>query len=158
MRKRFWSWVLVMAVVFAAGGALAVAAVRNTPGRGATTVIKSREDQHVQAWIVVNSARYTLYIWAQGRSGHGSTHSDKNFAPLITRGRVVAARGSRVNGHKLGTRTLPNGERQVTYYGQPLYRYRGDREPGQANGEEKESGNGVWVLVQANGYGAVPVY
>jgi predicted lipoprotein with Yx(FWY)xxD motif len=56
-----------------------------------------------------------------------------------------------VNGRRLGTRRLSNGQHQVTYYGQPLYLYRGDRRPGQTNGEQRTTSRGAWFVIATNG-------
>ena len=48
-------------------------------------------------------------------------------------------------GH-LGTISGPGGARQVTYEGVPLYRFVGDRKPGQVNGNVKD-GFGQWWVV-----------
>jgi predicted lipoprotein with Yx(FWY)xxD motif len=48
------------------------------------------------------------------------------------------------------------GERVVTYYGDPLYRFRGDRKPGQTRGEGKADGNGGWYLISKIGQPVSP--
>jgi predicted lipoprotein with Yx(FWY)xxD motif len=127
--------------------------------RAPTTVVRSRVNSHVLARIVVDSSGYTLYAWLYGRGC--CTHSYPNFPNfrrLIARGQVIAAPGSKINDHKLGTRKLSNGRRQVTYYGQPLYLYDGDHEPGQANAEEKQQDNGIWQVVDVRGQPLHPPY
>ena len=78
---------------------------------------------------------------------HG--HSSSTWPPLTASGRVVAASGSQLNPSKLSTRRLSNGQHQVTYYGQPLYLYKGDRKPGSTKGENKNQGNGVWLVIES---------
>lgn len=149
----------VAAVLALAAAASATASGHRAPRRTATTVVRSRVNERAQARIVVNSGGYTLYAWGRGTASYGSAHDDPNFPPLIARGRVVAARGSKINGHKLRTVKLSGGQRQVTYYGERLYLYKGDLKPGQSNGEAKQSGTGAWLVVQASdGRPAGPVY
>jgi predicted lipoprotein with Yx(FWY)xxD motif len=150
---------------------IATAAIGLAAGSGATsalagsarpgsTVIKSQMNDSVQSRILVDSTGYTLYTWFHGGRSYGSTHDDPSFRPLIAHGRLVAARGSKIERRKLGTRKLPNGQRQVTYdQGEPLYLYHGDARPGQTNGERQQSGKGVWMAVQAtSGRYAFPTY
>lgn len=127
-------------------------------GRPATTVLRSRLNHHLGMRIVVNSSGHTLYFWSDSPRGYGSAQDNKSFPPLIAHGRVVAAQGSKINGHKLGTRKLSNGQRQVTYFGGPLYLYTGDHKPGQIDGERHRQDNGSWDAVLTIGHVAVPIY
>jgi predicted lipoprotein with Yx(FWY)xxD motif len=115
-----------------------------------TTTIRSTNNVKYGR-MLVGPARYSLYVFAKGTSSVGSAHSSPNWPPEIASGRVVAAKGSQVKQSKLGTRKLSNGKHQVTYYGQPLYLYKGDKRPGQTKGEDKFSGQGAWFLVSTTG-------
>jgi predicted lipoprotein with Yx(FWY)xxD motif len=54
--------------------------------------------------------------------------------------------GAKATGLKgLGTVKDPNGTRQVTYHGYPLYRYTGDTAPGQVHGQGLD---GAWFAVK----------
>ena len=72
---------------------------------------------------------------------------------MIAQGKVVAASGSQLNASKLSTRKLSSGQHQVTYYGHPLYLYKGDKKPGQTNGEGKYAGSGAWFAINQYGRG-----
>ena len=48
----------------------------------------------------------------------------------------------------LSTISRPDGGRQVTYNGMPLYTYSGDAAPGEANGQAIDN---VWFAVTPNG-------
>lgn len=146
---------LIALVAWALAGFGASVALAGS-ARPATTVLKTRS--RLAARVVVDSGEYTLYAWVRGTNSYGSAHNDPGFRPLIAHGRVVAAPGSKINGTKLGTRTLANGQRQVTYHHEPLYLYNGDTKPNQTNGENKPSGNSAWFVVQYNGRPAPPVY
>jgi predicted lipoprotein with Yx(FWY)xxD motif len=147
---------LIAAAAIALGAGCEATAAIAGPGRPVTTVVKSRSVLAMR--VVVDSSGFTLYTWAYGRNGYVSAHNDPSYRPLIAHGQVIAAPGSKINGHMLWTRTLPNGQRQVTYHRQPLYLYNGDSKPGQANGEDKLSGNGAWLVVQYNGRPAPAPY
>ena len=66
---------------------------------------------------------------------------------LLPAGVTAATPGVGVTG-TLGTITRPDGGRQVTYDGRPLYRYSGDQDPGQANGQGIQ---GVWFAMTPSG-------
>jgi predicted lipoprotein with Yx(FWY)xxD motif len=101
--------------------------------------------------ILEGPARYTLYVFCGGTSTHCAGAKSSSFPPLIARGRVVPASGARLTRKKLSTRRLPNGQHQVTYYGQPLYLYKGDKRPGKTNGEEKRNSKGSWFVLSTSG-------
>jgi predicted lipoprotein with Yx(FWY)xxD motif len=117
---------------------------------GSTTTIRSANNANYGR-ILEGPAGYTLYVFLQGTSSRGTSHNSPSWPPLIASGRVAAASGSHVNSQKLGTRKLSNGKHQVTYYGQPLYLYKGDSKPGQTKGEDKFSGQGAWFVVSTGG-------
>jgi predicted lipoprotein with Yx(FWY)xxD motif len=66
---------------------------------------------------------------------------------LLPAGVTSATPGPGVTG-TLGTITRPDGGRQVTYDGRPLYLYSGDQSPGQANGQGIQ---GVWFAMTPSG-------
>ncbi len=94
---------------------------------------------------------FTVYVFCAGTQTHCAGHRSPAWLPLIAPGRVVAARHSEITARKLRTRKLRDGKRQVTYYGQPLYLYKGDHKRQQANGEAKPQGNGAWFVISTTG-------
>ena len=50
-----------------------------------------------------------------------------------------------------GSTTGPNGAKQATYNGQPLYYYKGDTAPGDQKGAGKKAGGATASLVNASG-------
>jgi predicted lipoprotein with Yx(FWY)xxD motif len=104
-------------------------------------VVKARGQR-----IVGQQKGYTLYAYCTfGSAGEvcKAGHSARMWPPMIAYHTPVAGPG--INAKKLGTKKI-NGKKIVTYYGQPLYRYNGDKKPGQTNGEAK--GNHWFVLTQ----------
>ncbi len=106
--------------------------------------------------LLVGPSKHSLYVFCPGTSTNCTGHPSAKFPRMIATGRVVAARGSKINKAKLSTRKLSNGQRQVTYYGQPLYHYTGDTKPGQTKGENKFQGNGAWFLISNSGRAIPP--
>ncbi len=120
-----------------------------------TTTIRSTNNAKYGR-ILQGPSRFTLYVFCPGTSTRCTGHTSSTWPPLIASGKVVAASGSHINQSKLSTRKLSNGKRQVTYYGQPLYLYKGDRKPGQTNGENKYQGNGAWFVISTGGRAIPP--
>ncbi len=68
---------------------------------------------------------------------------------VTTKAKPVATKG--VNAKLLGTIKLPNGSRQVTYAGHPLYKYSGDFGPRQTDYLGVTASGGTWYGVNAKG-------
>jgi predicted lipoprotein with Yx(FWY)xxD motif len=71
------------------------------------------------------------------------------WPPYTVTGRLRAGRG--VRAALLGTVRRPDGSRQVTYNGRPLYYYVGDRQPGQILCQDVFEFGGTWLVVRPNG-------
>jgi predicted lipoprotein with Yx(FWY)xxD motif len=123
-----------------------------------TTTIRSTNNPQYQQRILEGPAGYTLYVFCPGTSLTCTGHSSSTWPPLIASGRVVAASGSRITSSKLSTRKLSDGRHQVTYYGQPLYLYKGDTKPGTTKGEKKLQGNGEWFAINTAGRPVIQGY
>jgi predicted lipoprotein with Yx(FWY)xxD motif len=153
--QRIAAWIARRATrVSALVGALAIVTA-GAAFAATTTTIRTTANPNLGR-ILVGPARYTLYVWCKGGSQTNCPGSSSSSWPaLIAHGKVVAASGSQLTASKLSTRKLSNGQHQVTYYGHPLYLYKGDKKPGRANGEGKYGGSGAWFAI--NKYGqAVP--
>ena len=90
----------------------------------------------------------TLYLYtADGYKVTNCTGScAQTWLPLMTTSKPVAGMG--VKQSLLSTLTRPNGKKQVTYNGHPLYKYVGDTKAGKTSGEGVD---GVWFAVKASG-------
>jgi predicted lipoprotein with Yx(FWY)xxD motif len=86
----------------------------------------------------------SLYLDINDKPGASSCNSDcqVTWHPLLATGAILPRAGVAVD--KIGVLLLPDGSRQVTYGGQPLYYFNGDQNPGDINGQGK---NGVFFLV-----------
>jgi predicted lipoprotein with Yx(FWY)xxD motif len=97
--------------------------------------------------VLVDSAGHTLYAF----SGEGCEGAcAKSWPPLLDeRGEPQPSNGT--GAARLGTIVRPDGTRQVTYAGHPLYRFGGDEQPGEANGNGRSAFGGTWTALKGNG-------
>jgi predicted lipoprotein with Yx(FWY)xxD motif len=99
--------------------------------------------------VLVDQGGLTLYRFTPDTTDHSTCTGGcaAEWPPLTvpTGGQVKAGTG--VKGTLLGTITRADGSRQVVYAGLPLYRYKGDTAPGQANGQALL---GTWFAVSAS--------
>jgi predicted lipoprotein with Yx(FWY)xxD motif len=152
MRNRAWIPAFLIGVMLATTIAAASASNVRTNVRS----IRTRYGR-----VLTDSVQFSLYIYctynapsAPNRMSCRHGHSSPKWRPLIAHGRLFA--GKHVHQSKLGTRRLADGRLQVTYYGQPLYLYKGDRHPRQTNGEMSGGDRPTpwwWVLVHPDGQG-----
>jgi predicted lipoprotein with Yx(FWY)xxD motif len=98
--------------------------------------------------VVTNSSGKTLYWFAPDTSTTSKcTGSCATFWPPVP-GPVTA--GSGVTG-TLSTITRPDGTKQATYDGHPLYTYVGDTAAGQAKGNGLNLSGGLWYEMTVSG-------
>lgn len=101
------------------------------------------------ATVLTDSKGFTLYWFVPDTSTNSkctSAECVKFWPPLA--GPVTAGPG--VSG-TLGTITRPDGSTQATWNGHPLYTFKGDSQPGQANGNGQNVNGGVWHEVKLSG-------
>lgn len=103
--------------------------------------------------VLVDSKGMTLYWFAIDTSAKSNcSGSCATYWPPVS-GPVTA--GSGVTG-TLGTITRPDGTKQVTYMGHPLYTYVGDTSPGQNKGNGKNLSGGLWYEMTVSGSTPAP--
>jgi predicted lipoprotein with Yx(FWY)xxD motif len=102
--------------------------------------------------VLANPHGMTVYYYSKDRPGSGTSACTgtcaRKWLPVIAPVRIPA--GMTLPG-PLGSITLPGGKRQVTINGYPIYKYAGDKAPGQA------SGNGIkgeWHVIKLTGSGS----
>ena len=71
------------------------------------------------------------------------------WPPYVVSGNLRAGVGTRRA--LVGTTTRPDGGRQLTYAGRPLYYYVGDRNPGEILCQNVLEFGGRWLVMRANG-------
>jgi predicted lipoprotein with Yx(FWY)xxD motif len=101
--------------------------------------------------ILVDSRGRTLYLFKKDTGGKSrcSGSCAVNWPPLLATGRPVA--GSGVKASKLGTTRRSDGMTQVVYNRHPLYRFVGDKKPGNTNGQGLTAFGARWFVVSPAG-------
>jgi predicted lipoprotein with Yx(FWY)xxD motif len=132
-------------------GALVVAASAGAAAKKGTTI---RLEKTSAGMMLTANNGFTLYQFS--KDGKNKDNCFKNaecrsiWPAVTTKAKPVATRG--VNAKLLGTIKLPNGSRQVTYAGHPLYRYSGDFGPRQTDYLGISASGGTWYGVDAKGH------
>ena len=101
--------------------------------------------------ILVNSQGRTLYMFT-GDSGTMSECNGAcavNWPPLRATGKPTI--GSGANASLTSTSTRSDGAKQVTYNGHPLYLFKGDKSPGDTNGQGLNAFGGYWYALTPGG-------
>jgi predicted lipoprotein with Yx(FWY)xxD motif len=109
--------------------------------------------------ILVDSQGNTLYLFQKdmGTQSECTGECANSWPPLLTSGKPTA--GSGADASLLGTTARSDGGDQVTYDGHPLYRFSGDQQPGDTNGEGLTAFGASWFVLspagaQVSGQGA----
>lgn len=99
--------------------------------------------------IVVDASGMTAYYFTKDTANSGTSACTGEclqvWPPITTTSATPAASG--VTG-KVGTITLPNGAKQVTVNGRPIYLYAPDVKPGDVKGQGVGS---VWYVLRPDG-------
>jgi len=118
-------------------------------GAGSGAALKTATVNGVS--VVTNARGLTLYSFAPDTATASKcTGACAQIWPPVT---GPAAAGQGVTG-RLGTITRPDGSKQATYNGHPLYTYTADTARGQAKGNGLNVNGGVWHEVTASGTAA----
>ncbi len=117
-----------------------------TPPAGEPTVNVTSNATYGQ--ILTDGNGMTLYVYLKDNKGISSCDAAclQNWTPLFTLGHPNAGEG--LNNLYFGTATTSYGLMVVTYYGRPLYLYKGDMNPGDVNGEDM---NISWYVISVEG-------
>ncbi|MFD7730285.1 hypothetical protein ACFV6F_07860 [Kitasatospora phosalacinea] len=101
--------------------------------------------------ILVDGQGRALYLYGADTSVHASCLDEcaKSWPPVTTPGFPLAGPG--VDDGLLGAAALPDGTAQVLYKGHPLYRYAGDRGPGETAGHTVADPRGTFYAVTSLG-------
>jgi predicted lipoprotein with Yx(FWY)xxD motif len=137
-------------VASAASGPSGATAVSGPSAAGARSgalvkVVSSRYGR-----VVADSHGEAVYLFTKDGRGASRCQADcaKAWPPFLTRGAPRAGNGIVASG--LGTRSRPDGARQVTYKGRPLYYYVGDK-PGAILCQNVNEFGGDWLVVAPDG-------
>ncbi|MFF6994370.1 hypothetical protein ACFY93_05345 [Streptomyces sp. NPDC008313] len=101
--------------------------------------------------ILVDDKGNTLYLFlADTKNKSNCTDACATaWPPLLTKGNAEVGKG--VDKKLLDTTKRPNGDKQVTYNGNPLYYYAGDTKPGQTNGQGLDQFGAQWFVLNTKG-------
>jgi predicted lipoprotein with Yx(FWY)xxD motif len=111
----------------------------------AGAVVKTASDPALHATVLVNSQGMTLYHLTGETTSHlicTSTACVQAWHPVTVTAAVTPS-GS-VSG--LSTVKRPDGTTQVTYKGEPLYTFEGDKQAGEAKGQGLKD-VGTWTVI-----------
>lgn len=142
--------VAALALVLAAcsHGATASSGSGGPTGGGSAALTIGTQQVKGIGTVLDTAEGLTLYHNTQETGGKivctGSCAS--TWPPVLVSGSLPAV-PSGVSG-SFGTVVRPDGSKQLTFDGQPLYTYAGDSGPGQANGQGLE---GIWYAVTTSG-------
>ncbi len=106
--------------------------------------------------VLVDASGMTVYRYTPDGTGSPTcTGSCATAWPPVTvpAGTAHVAGGSGIATGSLGTVARSDGTLQVTYKGMPLYRYSGDTQAGQANGQ---GAGGIWYVITVTSTPAAP--
>ena len=73
----------------------------------------------------------------------------REWPPLLANGKPSV--GSDAESSQVGTTARSDGKSQVTYHGHPLYRYAGDQNAGDTNGQGLNAFGGNWYVLSPGG-------
>ena len=138
------------AVAAGAGSVSAVPAPASAADAGqARTTLTVRSTRFGR--ILFDGRGFALYGFTRDPRGRSVCFDDCAAAwpPYILRGRLSAGAGTRRS--LLGTTRRPDGTRQVTYAGRPLYFYVGDRNAGDVFCQNVREFGGLWLVVRPSG-------
>jgi predicted lipoprotein with Yx(FWY)xxD motif len=134
----------------AAGGSSSSSAAGGSSSSSSSTKLAAKTIGGKQ--VLTNSKGFTLYWFAPDTSTSSKcTGSCATYWPPVS---APAVAGSGVTG-TVGSITRPDGTKQATYNGHPLYTYAGDTAPGQDKGNGLNVSGGLWYNVPVTG-GAAP--
>ena len=159
----FGPFAVFVAVLFLSGGtamsSVAPVADLGRPRPAATAV--AAEPGEPRATLTVRASDYGQILFdGRGRALYAFTRDPRGrsvcvdacaeaWPPYLLRGSLRAGAGAEAS--LLETMRRPNGARQVTYAGRPLYYWVGDREPGQVGCQNVFEFGGLWLVLRANG-------
>jgi predicted lipoprotein with Yx(FWY)xxD motif len=101
--------------------------------------------------VLVDGAGRTVYLFERDTSmvSTCSGACASVWPPVLTSAPPTG--GAFVSGGDLGTTSRRDRTMQVTYHGHPLYRFAGDRRPGEVTGQGLDAFGARWYVVGADG-------
>jgi predicted lipoprotein with Yx(FWY)xxD motif len=114
-----------------------------------TTTVQTRNTNLGQ--VLVDGKGRTLYLFAKDPNGQATCTGDcvQYWPPVLAKGALQA--GSGASATDLGTVAAPDGGRQVSYAGHPLYYFIGDRHAGDSDGQALDQFGARWYALTPAG-------
>jgi predicted lipoprotein with Yx(FWY)xxD motif len=100
--------------------------------------------------LIVDAQGFTLYNFHKDKGTTSSCYEAcaEFWPPLTTEG---SPKAEGVPAGMLGTTKRKDGTVQVTFAGHPLYTFKEDEKPGEANGNDLKAFGDEWYALQPNG-------
>jgi predicted lipoprotein with Yx(FWY)xxD motif len=101
--------------------------------------------------FLTDGSGHAVYLWTKDGKNMSACSGACTGAwpPVPAQGTVTASGGAQAS--DLGSIIRPDGSKQVTYDGHPLYYYSGDSGAGQTNGQGSDNFGAKWWLVAPSG-------
>jgi predicted lipoprotein with Yx(FWY)xxD motif len=127
------------------------AAASTTTSPASATGAEISTSKGPEGTYLTGASGRALYLWVADGNGQSSCSGEcaKAWPPVLTMGTPIASGG--VSAAGLATITRPDGTKQVTYHGHPLYYFVADPGPGTTKGQGSDSFGARWWLVAPSG-------
>jgi predicted lipoprotein with Yx(FWY)xxD motif len=144
---------LIALPLAACGGSSDTATPTTSSGSSATIGVANEGDL---GKILIDSQGRTLYLFQKDTASTSECTAAcaVDWPPLRVSGKPTE--GSGADASLVGTTSRPDGKPQVTYNGHPLYLFKGDKEPGDTNGEGLDAYGGGWYALSSAGNQVAP--
>ncbi len=135
-----------------ASSAVSTSASPATPASGTgTAVVVSTKHSKLGTILSAGGKHLTVYMFDGDKNGNTScTGACARVWPPVTTSAAASVSGAAVAGN-LGTITRPDGTKQVTYKGHPLYFFARDGDSGDAYGQGVVGFGSSWYVLKPSG-------
>lgn len=139
---------LTALAVAGCGGGGGAAATLSNGAHSATVRVAS---QGSLGNILVDAQGRTLYLFKKDAGAKSACFGGcaSEWPPLRAAGTATVGAGA--NAALLATTARSDGSAGITYNGHPLYRFAGDTQPGDANGQGLDDFGGAWYALSPAG-------
>ncbi|HSD80798.1 MAG TPA: hypothetical protein VLB47_09055 [Solirubrobacteraceae bacterium] len=122
------------------------------PGAGKTAGVTLTTAASKLGTLLTDGGHRTVYLFEKDARGMSACSGAcaSLWPPLTSAGGRLRAGGGAESG-LLGTTTRPDGARQVTYAGHPLYYYAADQHPGDTTGQALDQFGAPWFALAPSG-------
>jgi predicted lipoprotein with Yx(FWY)xxD motif len=146
--------VLACAATLALGVGASAVSVAGAAAKNHTAILVSTKDSASLGQYLVTTRGFTLYTYTLDTATKSACTGvcATEWPPLLVpKGAKLSGLVQGVKASKLGRVSRGHGKFQLTYLGKPLYRFAGDKSPGQTGGEGFEN---AWLVALVTPKGA----